>query len=88
MSTMREEFEKWVLEQPELTHRGSLERYDNGYAYGPTQIAWISWQAATEQALEKAAKRCEDACGLWTKKDYKAAANHLAVVIRALAESK
>ena len=50
-SGKREAFEKWLENKPELRYGNQPpQRHGERYSYGPTDIAWMGWQAALAQA--------------------------------------
>ncbi len=61
---VRAEFEKWAREHWEEVGYGPMppQRTAEGYAYGPTQLAWLGWQAGRNAGLEAAA-RCSEKLG-------------------------
>lgn len=49
----REEFEKWVSDKHALLYGTEPPiRSKDGYVYGPTDIAWMGWQAARADRAE------------------------------------
>ena len=52
LEIQREWFERWLKDHPELNY-GAVppQRDGEGYAYGPTQIAWMSYRFAINAAL-------------------------------------
>ena len=51
----RTAFEKWLATKPELNYGNHPpQRYEDGYSYGPSEIAWRGWQAARRDAFREA----------------------------------
>lgn len=93
--TTREEFEAWAKGRFYLDTVIGSDGVTSEYVYDTTDSAWQAWQGSRQQAIEEAAKECDEMQAMWERQarggdntgasDFRAdAAEQCAMGIRAL----